>query len=73
MKLEIEIDTGETAKANAVAKALAADAKPKRGTAFFSNQGSKLLMKLEANDKIALRASLNSSLRVADACLSILR
>ena len=73
MKLEIEIATGEAAKAKAVLKALVSDAKPKRGSAKFSTSGDKLLMKLEANDKIAMRASVNSSLRIADACLSILR
>ena len=72
MRLEIEIDTGDAEKARAVAKALAADAKPKRGTVKFAAKGGRLLMDIECNDSVALRAAANSSLRVADACLSIL-
>ncbi len=73
MKLEIAIDTGEAKKAKAVAKALAADAKPKRGTVKFATNCGKLLMDIECNDNVAMRAAINSNLRTADACLSVLR
>ena len=72
MKLEIEISTTHSKKAKAVAAALGADAKPKRGSVKFKAVGSKLLMEIESNDKVAMRAAVNSSLRVADACLSVL-
>ena len=72
MKLEIEITTASNAMAKAVAAALAADARPKRGSAGFKAKGSKLLMEIKTNDKVAMRAAVNSSLRVADACLSVL-
>lgn len=73
MRLEIEIDTGDAAKARAVALALAADAKPKRGTADFSAKAGRLLIDIDCNDSVALRAAANSSLRIADACLAVLR
>ncbi len=72
MKLEVEIDTQETEKAKAIAKALAEDSKPKRGTVTFSNNASKLIIKIDCDDAVAVRAAANSSLRLADSCLSII-
>ena len=72
MKLEIEISTTSARKAMAVAAALGADAKPKRGSVKFKAVKNKLLMEIETNDKVAMRAAVNSNLRVADACLTVL-
>ena len=73
MDLEVEVDTGEEKKAEAIAHALAADAKPKRGTASFRASGGKVLINIQGGDEAAVRASANSSLRLLDACLSIMR
>ncbi|MCK4327577.1 MAG: hypothetical protein KAW41_03805 [Candidatus Diapherotrites archaeon] len=73
MRLEIEVDTGEEKKARAIAKALAADAKPKRGTIAFAPQGKKIRIDIHGDDNVAIRASANSSLRLLDACLSVMR
>lgn len=73
MRMQIEIDTGETKKAKAVMKSLAADSKPKRGSVKFATKGSKLSMDIKCDDKVAMRAAVNSNLRVADACLSVIR
>jgi len=73
MEMQIRIDTRSARKAAAVAKALAADSKSKRGQTSFSTKGSKLVIGISCEDSAAMRAALNSSLRVADACLSVIR
>ena len=70
--LKIEIGTRSAREAEAVEAALREDAKPKRGSVKFSTIGSKLLMEINTDDKVAMRAAVNSNLRVADACLSVL-
>ncbi len=72
MRLEVRVDTGDARKAKAVAFALADDARPKRGSAKFAAKGTKLCISIEAHDNVAMRAAVNSSLRIADACLSVL-
>lgn len=73
MNLLVEIDTRDPKKAKAVAKALAYNAKQKRGRVSFRAQGSWLAIEMDCEDDVALRAAANSNIRLADACLSILR
>ena len=73
MRLEVEVDVGEQTKAEAIAKALAGDAKPKRGTIKFTGSNGKVVIDIQGSDEVAVRASANSSLRLLDACLSIMR
>lgn len=73
MRMTIEIDTQEEKKARAVAQALAEDAKPKRGKVKFTGKGTRLVLDFDCEDKVALRAAVNSSLRLTDACLSIIQ
>ncbi|MFC2174608.1 KEOPS complex subunit Pcc1 [archaeon] len=73
MNLEIEVDVADQKKADAIAKALTADSKPKRGTFSSEATNGKIRIDIHGSDKVALRASANSSLRLLDACLSIMR
>ena len=73
MSLLVEVDTRDARKAKAVALALAGDARPKRGKVSFRARGTWLVMDMDCEDAVATRAAANSSLRLADACLSILR
>jgi len=72
MQMRIQIDVRDPRKAEAVAQALAADSRPRRGQTSFSRKGSKLVIGISCEDSAAMRAALNSSLRVAEACLSVI-
>ncbi len=70
--LSLEIDVKDEKKAEAVVGALYQKRKEKRSEVKIKNNGEKIIMEVKAQDSVAMRAVINTNLRLIDSCLKVI-